>query len=320
MSNRILVVGSINMDLVIRAPRIPVSGETLIGGEFHTFPGGKGANQAVAARRLGAEVRMLGKVGNDSFGNALLNNLTLEKVDISGVISVAGLSTGVAFIIVDATSQNCIVVSPGANMDLSPKDLHRFIDYFSWAEVVVFQLESPMETVLEGVKIAKDKGTKVILNPAPARELPSEIWKMIDVFVPNEIEAAILTTGLGSDLRVEEASREFLSKGVKEVVISLGERGCFYSSKEESFFVPAFQVDAVDSTAAGDAFVGALAIGLASGWDSKRRLLFASASGALACTRKGAQSSLPFREEVENFLELKSKEVGKHEKNRNFKL
>lgn len=314
----ILVVGSINMDLVIRAPHIPLTGETLIGEEFLTFPGGKGANQAVAARRLGGEVRMVGKVGKDSFGKALLKNMASEKVDVSGVASVTGVSTGVALIIVDTKGQNCIVVSSGANMSLKPEDLQRFRDYFSWAEVAVFQLESPIETVLEGVKMAKNKGIKVILNPAPARTLPLEIWKMIDIFVPNEIEAATLSYGLGSNLKIEEASREFLSKGVKEVIISLGEKGCYYDSGKESFFLPAFQVDAIDSTAAGDAFVGALAVGLASGWDTQRRLLFASASGALACTRKGAQSSLPRKEEVESFLKLK--EVSIHEKNRNFKL
>lgn len=318
MNHHILVVGSINMDLVIRAPRIPLTGETLIGEDFLTFPGGKGANQAVASSRLGGEVRMIGKVGKDSFGKTLLKNMALEKVDVSGVVSVTGVSTGVAFIIVDTKGQNSIVVSPGANMSLKPEDLQKFRDYFSWAEVAIFQLESPIETVLEGVKMAKNKGVKVILNPAPARTLPPEIWEMIDIFVPNEIEAATLSYGSGSNLKIEEVSREFLSRGVKEVIISLGEKGCYYDSGKESFFLPAFQVDAIDSTGAGDAFVGALAVGLASGWDTQKRLLFASASGALACTRKGAQSSLPRKEEVENFLKLKEASI--HEKNRNFKL
>ena len=318
MSHRILVVGSINMDLVIRAPHIPLTGQTLIGEEFLTFPGGKGANQAVAARRLGGEVRMVGKVGKDSFGKALVKNMVSEKVDVSGVASITGVSSGVALIVVDTEGQNTIVVSSGANMSLRPEDLQGFRDYFSWAEVAVFQLESPIETVLEGVKMAKNKGIPVILNPAPARALPPEIWKMIDIFVPNETEAAVLSCGLGSNLGIEETSRGFLTKGVKEVIISLGGKGCYYDSGKESFFLPAFQVHAIDSTAAGDAFVGALAVGLTSGWNTKRRLLFASASGALACTHKGTQSSLPRKEEVESFLKLKEESM--HEKNWNFKL
>lgn len=305
MTPRVLVVGSINMDLVIRAPRFPQPGETVIGEEFGTFPGGKGANQAVAARRLGAEVRMIGKVGNDSFGLKLREGLAQEGVDVSGVSISDNQSTGVALIVVDQNGQNSIVVSSGANMSLSPQDLGEHEEDFSWARVVLFQLESPLETVLEGIKLAREKGAYVILNPAPARSLPQEIWKEVDLLVPNETEAAILANNSLQSLDPEKAAREFIRKGVKEVIVSLGEKGCLYASSHKVISRPAFNVQAVDSTGAGDAFVGALSVGMALGWKMEKSIAFASASGALAVTKKGAQSSLPLREEVEEFLRVR---------------
>ncbi|MDI6868682.1 MAG: ribokinase [Coprothermobacterota bacterium] len=305
MTPRVLVVGSINMDLVIRAPRFPQPGETVIGEEFGTFPGGKGANQAVAARKLGAEVRMIGKVGNDSFGLKLREGLAQEGVDVSGVSISDNQSTGVALIVVDQSGQNSIVVSSGANMSLSPEDLGEHEGDFSWARVVLFQLESPLETVLEGIKLAREKGAYVILNPAPARSLPQEIWKEVDLLVPNETEAAILANNSLQSLDPERAAREFIRKGVKEVIVSLGEKGCLYASSQKVISHPAFNVQAVDSTAAGDAFVGALSVGMALGWKMEKSIAFASASGALAVTKKGAQSSLPYRKEVEEFLRVR---------------
>lgn len=305
MIPKVLVVGSINMDLVIRAPRFPQPGETVIGEEFGTFPGGKGANQAVAARRLGAEVRMIGKVGNDSFGLKLREGLALEGVDVSGVSISKDRSTGVALIVVDQSGQNSIVVSSGANMSLSPHDLEEHEEGFAWARVVLFQLESPLETVLEGIKLAREKGAYVILNPAPARSLPQEIWKEVDLLVPNKTEAAILANDSLQSLDPERTAREFINKGVKEVIVSLGEKGCLYVSSHKVISHPAFNVQAVDSTAAGDAFVGALSVGTALGWEIEKSIVFASASGALAVTKKGAQSSLPSRKEVEEFLRVR---------------
>jgi len=305
MTPRVLVVGSINMDLVIRAPQFPQPGETVIGEEFGTFPGGKGANQAVAARRLGAEVRMIGKVGNDSFGLKLRQGLSEEGMDISGVLVSQRQSTGVALIVVDKNGQNSIVVSSGANMDLTPKDLLQNEEAFSWANVVLFQLETPLETVQAGIRMAKEKGAYLILNPAPARPLLQEIWKNVDLLVLNEIEAAILANNSWESPSPEEAAREFLKKGAKEVIVSLGEKGSLYASSSRIISCPAFKVEVVDSTAAGDAFLGALSMGIASGWKMEEIISFASASGALTVTKKGAQSSLPSRTEVEEFLEAR---------------
>jgi ribokinase len=305
MTPKVLVVGSINMDLVIRAQRFPQPGETIIGEEFRTFPGGKGANQAVAARRLGAEVRMIGKVGNDPFGLKLREGLAEERVDVSGVSISDSQSTGVALIVVDKNGQNSIVVSSGANMSLSPEDILENEGAFSWARAVLFQLESPLETVLKGIRLAREKGAYVILNPAPARSLPQEIWKNVDLLVPNETEAAILANDSPEFLDPERAAQEFLKKGVKEIIVSLGEKGCLYASSQKTISHPAFKVKAVDSTAAGDAFVGALSVGMAFGWQMEKIIAFASASGALAVTKKGAQSSLPLREEVEEFLRVR---------------
>ncbi len=302
MTPRVLVVGSINMDLVIMAPRFPQPGETVIGEEFNTFPGGKGANQAVAARRLGAEVRMIGMVGNDLFGSKLREGLARDGVDVSGISISRSQSTGVALIVVDRNGQNSIVVSSGANMSLLPEDLLKREEDFSWARVVLFQLESPLDTVLEGIKLARRKGAFVVLNPAPARSLPPEIWDEVDLLVPNETEAAMLSDNSTQFFEPEKAARQFIKNGVKEVIISLGEKGSFYASLKKEFFHPAFKVQAVDSTAAGDAFVGALSVGIASGWEIEKSIRFASASGAIAVTKKGAQSSLPYKEEVEEFL------------------
>jgi len=305
MTPRVLVVGSINMDLVIRAPRFPLPGETIIGKEFGTFPGGKGANQAVAARRLGAEVRMIGKVGEDQFGVTLRQILKGEGVETDGVFISSDYSTGVALIVVDKNGQNSIVVSSGANMDLKPEDLKRREEDFSWGRVALFQLESPVESVLEGIRMAKERGAYVILNPAPARPLPQEIWRKVDLLVPNETEAALLVNDSPDSLDPLKAAREFIDKGVKEVIVSLGENGCLYASSQRTMSHPAFKVQAVDSTAAGDAFVGALSVGMAFGWEMEKIVAFASASGALTVTRKGAQSSLPMREEVEEFLRVR---------------
>ena len=302
MSPAVLVVGSINMDLVVRVLRFPLPGETIGGDEFLTSPGGKGANQAVAARRLGADVQMIGKVGNDAYGSHLRESLRAEGIEVKAVEMIEGEPSGVALIVVDRSGQNSIVVASGANRRLSPADLTANIDSFRWADVVLFQLECPLETVCQGIKLAHASGPLVILNPAPAQSLPADIWPLVDFLVPNESEAALLTGGLGDRLGVEKAAEEFLQRGVRQVIISLGERGAYFASAKERFTQPAFPVLSVDSTAAGDAFVGALAVAFASGWSIQRSLPFAAASGAITVTRRGAQSSLPSRQEVEGLL------------------
>jgi ribokinase len=282
--------------------RFPLPGETIVGDDFLTSPGGKGANQAVAARRLGADVRMIGKVGNDAYGARLRQNLQAEGIEVQSVEMIEGEPSGVAVIVVDRSGQNSIVVASGANRRLSPADLVVNGDSFRWADVVLFQLESPLETVCQGIRLAHAGDSLVILNPAPAQSLPPDIWPLVDFLVLNESEAALLTGGLGDRLGVEQAAEEFLQRGVRQVIISLGERGAYFASAKERFTQPAFPVISVDSTAAGDAFVSALAVAFASGWAVQRSLPFAAASGALTVTRMGAQSSLPTRQEVEDFL------------------
>ncbi|HGY10450.1 MAG TPA: ribokinase [Oceanithermus profundus] len=297
----VLVVGSLNMDLVVAVERHPKPGETVIGGDLERFPGGKGANQAVAAARLGARVRMVGRVGLDEHGAELLRGLENEGIDALGVGRV-GTPTGVALISVDVQGQNAIVVSPGANARLQPDDLEP--ERFEGAEVVVLQLETPLETVHRAAELGRAAGARVLLNAAPARELPDELLGALDVLVVNEFEAAQVA-GAAEPESPEAAlalARE-LARRVPVVVVTLGARGLVWAGTEGEGHLPAFEVDPVDTTAAGDAFVGGLAAALAAGEPLERALDYGSAAGALAATRPGAQPSLPAADEVAGLLE-----------------
>lgn len=295
----IVVVGSLNMDLVLRVARLPRPGETVLGEAYETHPGGKGANQAVAAARLGGRVRMLGRIGEDGFGRTLKASLVQEGVDVSWVRETPGPS-GAAFILVDPAGQNQIAVAPGANARLAPGDLPETA--FREAKVLLLQLEIPLETVAQAVALGRNAGSRILLNAAPAQKLPSSVWQEVDLLLVNEVEAAQLAEA--SLPRTPEEALNLarrLRRLVPQVVLTLGAQGAVWSGEEEGH-LPAFAVRAVDTTAAGDAFAGALAVALAEGMRMRVALRFASAAGALATTRPGAQPSLPFRSEVEAFL------------------
>jgi len=298
MAGHIVVVGSLNMDLVVRSPRHPQPGETLLGAEFRTFPGGKGANQAVAAARLGGQVKLIGRVGADAFGDALLETCTRDGVDTRHVERLEDAPTGVALITVDDAGQNTIVVVPGANGKLSPPDLLAAAPAFEGASVVVMQLEVPLLTVIYAADLARRHGARVVLNPAPAQPLSATGLEQVDVLIPNQSEAALLT-GCAS---AGDAARRLIALGVRSVVVTMGERGVLIAEGETATLLPAHQVSVLDTTAAGDAFVGAFAVALAEGRTVLEAAAWGNAAGALAVTRAGAQPSLPARAELERFL------------------
>jgi ribokinase len=303
MKAKIAVVGSLNMDLIIQSARIPRPGETIIGGTYHTAPGGKGANQAVAAARLGANVAMIGRVGGDAFGAALRENLEQAGVDTRNVVEDLGSATGVALIVVDTAGENTIVVASGANMELTPTDVAAAAGTITSADVLLLQLESPLEVVMRAAQIARAAGVTVVLNPAPARPLPADLLKVIDVLVPNESETALLTgLPIDSDHACEQAAHRLLALGVRTVVLTLGERGALLTNPGGNQRVPAFRVTPVDTTAAGDAFVGGFGVALSEGKPAPEAVRWGNAAGALATTRLGAQPSLPDREMVERLL------------------
>ena len=300
----IIVVGSLNMDLIVRAPRLPQPGETIAGHEFSTASGGKGANQAVAAARLGARVAMVGRVGADDFGRALRAALQHDGVDTQCVIEDPGTATGVAMIAVEDHGQNMIVIAPGANGRVMPEDIDRARPAIAKARIMLVQLEIPPETARHALHVARQAGVRTVFNPAPAQALPDDLWPLVDVVVPNETEAEQLTGMATPDADgAERAARELHRRGAGTVVVTLGSRGALALVDGRARLVPAFHVAAVDATAAGDAFVAALAVGLARGAQLDLALREASAAGALATTKLGAQPSLPTRAELECFLE-----------------
>jgi ribokinase len=303
MIARVTVVGSLNMDLIARSPRIPRPGETIIGGDFHTAPGGKGANQAVAAARLGARVSMIGRVGRDAFAGQLLDNLSAAGVDHTFVIQDSEVATGVALIVVDDAGENSIVVASGANMRLSPADVDEAEAVIAGADALLLQLESPLETVIRAAEVARAHGVTVILNPAPARSLPAELLAMVDVLIPNESETSLLTgLPVSNQAEAETAATALREMGVGTVILTLGERGALLAREEETEQVLAFEVTPVDTTAAGDAFVGGFTVAMAGGQPLAEAVRWGNAAGALATTKLGAQPSLPTRQDLEALL------------------
>jgi ribokinase len=301
---KIVVLGSLNMDLIIRMPRLPALGETVLGGDLVTALGGKGANQAVAAARLGGEVAMIGRVGADAYGQAQRAALREAGIDVRWLLSDPKTPTGVAFILLDEAGQNSIVVIPGANHCVSPDDVLAAQAALEGAPCLVMQLETPLDTVVEAASLAAQKGVRVVLNPAPAQPLPASLLSKVDTLVLNETEAGLLTSlSVEGDDAVQQAGRRLLELGPRCVVLTLGGRGAFWITPQRSGFVPVFKVQVVDTTAAGDAFVGAFAVALAEGMPEDTAARFACASGALATTRLGAQPSLPTRVEVAVLLQ-----------------
>ncbi len=300
----IVVVGSLNMDLVVRMPQIPRPGETLLGGVFKTFPGGKGANQAVAAARLGALVKMVGCVGGDAFGHEMRATLAHEGIDTACVSTLSDEATGVALIQVDAQGQNSIAVASGANFRLTGAEVEKALQGMDKFEALVMPLETPLETVYAGAKNASRRGARVLLNPAPAQVLEKDLLKLVDVLVPNEYELALMTgMAIQSDDDIRQAARRLLEGGPKNLIVTMGREGALLLGEDvKETVVPAYSVEPVDTTAAGDCFVGALAVGLCEGKDLRSAAEFASAAAAISVTRAGAQPSLPRREEVMQFM------------------
>lgn len=300
---RILVIGSANVDFTVAVPRLPHEGETVLGGTLHVSHGGKGANQAVAARRLGSEVRFVGCLGRDTHGDLIAEQLTGEGIPADGLVRVGEADTGIALIVVDDKGRNQIAVAPGANLRLLPELAGRHAPLVAWAQVLLCQLEIPIPTVEWALATARGHGVLTILNPAPAQPLPDTLLSMVDCVTPNASEATIL-----SEVPVEgpetatEAAQRLLARGAGRAIITLGAQGALFCDGTSALHFPAFPVQAVDTTGAGDVFNGALAVGLAAGGTWEEAIPLANAAAALACTKRGAQTSLPSRIEVETFL------------------
>ncbi len=297
----ILVVGSINMDLAVRTPRMPAPGETVLGSGFLTSPGGKGANQAVAAARLGAKVAFLGRVGHDAFGEALPACLAAEGIDAEHCLRTEGIATGVAMILVDSRGENSIVVASGANHRLMPDDVFSRRELFQRADTVLLQLELPLPTVLAAIDLARRHGCRTVLDPAPAPRVMPEGLCEVDIITPNVAEAESITgKKAGDDERADKnIASDLIARGAKAAVLKLGARGSLVVCADGHIArAKAYKVKIVDTTAAGDAFTAALAVAVASGHKLRTAALFANAAGALACTRFGAQSAMPTLHEV----------------------
>lgn len=303
---RVTVVGSFNTDLVSRTPRMPVPGETILGGPFHMGPGGKGANQAVAAARLGAETAMVVKLGMDTFGDLAEANMVKEGIRPDFIFRTDETHTGAALIMLDAQGENMIVVAAGANTLLSPDDVDKAGEAIEGADVLLVQLEIPIETVERAIKLAHEAGVTVLLNPAPGREISPQLLAMCDVVTPNETETQIIT---GMPVRdrneAEAAARQLLKQGVQAVVITLGAEGALVATEDGVEHVPGQRVDVVDTTGAGDAFSGALAVALAEGMELAKAVAFSNAAAALQVTKIGTAPAMPYRADVDSFVARK---------------
>ena len=299
---KILVIGSSNTDMVIKSKHIPRIGETILGGNFFMNPGGKGANQAVACARLGGDVTFICKTGNDIFGNQSKQIFKNEKINTTYVFSDVDEPSGVALILVDENAENCISVASGANSLLRPVDIKSAEEAIQKADILLMQLEIPIESVELAAKLAKEKGKLVILNPAPAPslQLTEELLNNIDIIIPNETEAETISGIKVNDKESAiQAAQRIHEMGVKKVIITLGRKGALLFDGEQIIFFPAFKVKAIDTTAAGDCFCAALSIAISDGQNLKDALKFACKASAISVTRQGAQSSAPYRAEVD---------------------
>jgi ribokinase len=316
MKPSIVIVGSLNMDFVVRTASLPSPGETVLGYGFEMIPGGKGANQAVAAGKLGASsvtVKMIGRVGQDLFADHLKASLAGAGVDVSAVHASRSSPTGVALIAVDATGQNQIVVASGANNDLRAADVEAMRRVLRGASAALFQLETPLETVFAALALAREEGATTILDPAPAQPIPSDLLARIDILTPNEAEALMLLGRSPGRIRMEDApdvAAAVAQLGCRRVILKLGDRGAYLHAAGETIYSPAFDVDAEDATAAGDTFNAALAVALAEGSPMPHALRFANAAAAISVTRMGAQASAPSRPEVDRLLDEQPARVG----------
>lgn len=296
---RIIVIGSSNTDMVVKTSRLPLPGETILGGEFFMNQGGKGANQAVAVKRLGGNLVFLSKLGDDIFGQQALKAFEEENINTHHIVCDKSIASGVALISIDENAENSIVVASGANMLLNEQDIDKVVDEMCEGDILLMQLEIPIQTVESAARKAYEKGVKVILNPAPAQVLPESLLQYLYMITPNRIEAEMLT-GIkiinGSD--VEQAANDLNLKGIENVIITLGSNGCFVKEGTTAYYIDSFKVNAIDTTAAGDTFNGALCVALAEGMDLRQAVVMASKASSIAVTRMGAQSSIPYRKEL----------------------
>lgn len=300
----IAVIGSLNMDIVNRVEKAPLPGQTIKAIETSYIPGGKGANQAVAAARAGAKAEMIGAVGVDAYGEILLENLRSSGVGTDGVLVKQDISTGLAFITVDGVGENSIIISPGANGVLDAKDIGKAEKFLGEPDLIILQNEIPYPTLAYVLESFAAKGKYIIYNPAPALVPPENIYHMVNLLILNETEAAVLTGVKTESIEeVHSAGKILVEKGCREIIVTLGAKGLFYMSSEGStMYLPAFKVNVQDTTAAGDTFVGAYAAAIVEGKPLQAALRFASAASALAVTKKGAQTSIPERVDIDIFL------------------
>ncbi len=303
-TNKLVVLGSINADHILNLEQFPRPGETLIGKQYRVAFGGKGANQAVAAGRSGADIAFIACVGEDDIGERIRGQLRSDHVDIHCVEPAAGTTTGVALIFVNGDGENMIGIDPGANAAVTPDYLARYRHSVIDADALLMQLESPLDTVIAAARLARSHQTRVILNPAPARQLPDELLALVDIITPNETEAERLTgVNISDDASAARAAQILHDKGITTVIITLGSRGVWLSDRGNGKRVPGFKVKAVDTIAAGDTFNGALITALLEGKDMDSAVRFAHAAAAIAVTRPGAQPSIPWRDEIDAFLQ-----------------
>ncbi|VTU09194.1 ribokinase [Actinobacillus indolicus] len=303
MKNKLCVLGSINVDHVIRVPYFPKAGETLTGYDYQIAYGGKGANQAVAAARCGANVSFIGAIGDDQIGQTMKQAFEQDGIDTSAISVIRNQSTGLAMIQVADSGENSIVISAGANADLSEALVEQHKSHIEQADILLMQLENPLQAVTLTTKFAKKAGVKVVLNPAPAQPLPDSLLSHIDIITPNETEAEILTgIHVTGEQSAKLAANHFHQLGINTVLITLGSKGVYYSEKGKGEIILGFRVDAVDTTAAGDTFNGAFVTALLEGQSPKESIRFAHAAAAISVTRMGAQTAIPKREEIDRFF------------------
>jgi ribokinase len=299
MSKKIFVIGSSNTDMVIKSDKLPAPGETVIGGVFLMNAGGKGANQAVSAAKLGAKVIFVSKVGNDIFGKQAVEGFKNLGINTDFVFTDSENPSGVALILVDGQGENSISVASGANGNLQIEEVQQAIDQVQAGDTVLLQLEIPLQTVIETIKKCAEKGAKVILNPAPAQKLDESYFKYLSMITPNETEAEILTGIKVTELETaKQASLDLHSKGILEVIITMGSKGAFYSNEHKQILIPSPKVSAIDSTAAGDVFNGALCVAISEGQAIEEAIVFACKAASISVTRMGAQASAPTRNEL----------------------
>ena len=301
---RVLVFGGLNMGLITKVPRMPEEGETLRGSEFYASSGGKGATQAVAASRNLAEVKMIGKVGDDIFGKSLLDTLNNENIDTAHIGTDGIASTGTGVIIVDSSSQNRVIATYGANLKCDYQQLQSVNQLIDWADILMLQMEIPFELSVQAARIAKANNTTVLLDPAPASNIQLNEYQYFDVITPNQIEAEYFTgLKVESESSAAKAAGILFDRGVGIVIITVGDQGVYYKTQDESGFVPSFKIDSIDTTSAGDAFNGAFASCLTKDMLIYDSVKFACAAGALAVSKKGVQDSMPYSNDIHSFMD-----------------